>query len=467
MEQRESFGSRLGFLLVSAGCAIGIGNVWRFPYITGQYGGAAFVLLYLFFLVIMGWPVMTMEFAIGRGAQKSAGRSFEVLAARGSRSKWRHYSWFAIIGCYLLMMYYTTVAGWMLNYVFKMAGGSFEGMKAGGSAEIFTAMLESPSQEVIWMLAAVAAGILVVAQGLQNGVEKITKPMMIALFLLMVVLAVRSITLPGAGEGLKFYLVPDFRRALSDAEGHSRLWDVIYAAMGQAFFTLSLGIGALTIFGSYIGKDRALPGESRTVIILDTTVALLAGLIIFPSCFSYDVDVSQGPGLVFVTLPEVFAQMKGGRVWGTLFFIFMCFASLSTVIAVFENIIAMTMDKFEISRKRSVCVNGILIAVLSVPCALGYNVLSFVQPLGAGSTILDFEDFLVSNNLLPLGSLLYVLFCTRKSGWGWDNFLREANAGKGTKFSARFRGYLTYILPLAILVVLIGGYVNKFVLKTG
>lgn len=457
MGKRENFGSRLGFLLVSAGCAIGIGNVWRFPYITGQYGGAAFVVLYLIFLVLMGWPVMTMEFAVGRGAQQSAGKCFETLAPEKDRRKWKFYAIFALVGNYLLMMYYTTVCGWMFNYMFKTAGGRFVGITGDESGEIFNSMLSDPKQMVFWMLLATVIGLFIVAQGLQNGVEKVTKPMMLILFVLMLVLAIRSITLPGGGEGLKFYLVPNF----SQWKGTEFL-EVVFAAMGQAFFTLSLGIGALTIFGSYIGKDKSLPGEARMVIILDTFVALMAGLIIFPSCSAYDVSMTQGSGLIFVTLPKVFAQMTGGRFWGTLFFLFMVFASLSTVIAVFENIIAMNMDAFCWSRKKSVLINGGLLVLLSFPCALGYNVLSFIHPLGGTSTILDFEDFLVSNNILPIGSLIYVLYCTRKNGWGFEHFLGEANTGDGPKFSRSFRGYMTYVLPLGIIAILVGGYLQSF-----
>ena len=457
MESRENFGSRLGFLLVSAGCAIGIGNVWRFPFITGQYGGAAFVILYLIFLVLMGWPVMTMEFAVGRGAKQSAGKCFGTLAPARTKNRWKHFYIFAIAGNYLLMMYYTSVCGWMLNYMFKMASGRFVGMADDESGEIFNQMLADPKQMVFWMLIACLLGLFIVSRGLQNGVEKVTKPMMLVLFVLMLVLAIRSITLPGGGEGLKFYLVPNF----SQWKG-SEFLTVVFAAMGQAFFTLSLGIGALTIFGSYIGKGKSLPGESRMVIILDTFVAIMAGLIIFPACSAYDVSVAQGPGLIFVALPKVFAQMAGGRFWGALFFLFMVFASLSTVIAVFENIIAMNMDAFGWSRKKSALINGILLIVLSFPCALGYNVLSFIQPMGSGSTILDFEDFLVSNNILPIGSLIYVLFCTRKSGWGFDRFLQEANSGEGPKFSRRFHFYMTYILPLGIIAILVGGYIQTF-----
>ncbi len=457
MKERENFSSRLGFLLVSAGSAIGIGNVWRFPYITGQYGGAAFVVLYLFFLVVLGWPIMTMEFGVGRGSGLSAGRGFVKLAPEKTKKKWGASTVFFIIGNYMLMMYYTTVAGWMLNYVYRMAAGEFVDIQEGQAGEIFNQSLSQPGTQIIWMLVAIAIGLLVCSRGLQNGVEKITKPMMIALFLLMGVLAVRSITLPGSGAGLSFYLIPDFSKAIDQG-----LWTVIFAAMGQAFFTLSLGIGSLQIFGSYIGKEKSLPSEAATVIVLDTIVAIMAGLIIFPSCFSYNIEPGQGPGLIFVTLPEVFHNMAGGRVWGTLFFIFMCFASLSTVIAVFENIIAIVMDAFGWDRKKSVVINGILLAVLSLPCPLGFNVLSGIQPMGAGSTILDFEDFIVSNNILPIGCLLYVAFCCTNMGWGIKNYFKEINTGDGIKFSEKLGAYFRFVLPLVILVIFIGGYINTF-----
>ena len=355
------------------------------------------------------------------------------------------------------MMYYTTVAGWMLSYVVKMARGTFAGMDVGGAGQVFSDSLASPSQQIIWMLVVTAIGFLVCARGLQNGVEKITKPMMLVLFALMVVLAVRSVTLEGAADGLAFYLIPNFKRAMEQG-----IWDVIFAAMGQAFFTLSLGIGSIAIFGSYIGKERSLPGESRTVIILDTFVAIMAGLIIFPSCFAYGVTPDAGPQLIFITLPEVFARMAGGRIWGTIFFIFMCFASLSTVIAVFENIIAMIMDAMDWSRGKSVAVNAVLLTLLSIPCPLGYNLLSRIQPLGAGSTILDFEDFIVSNNLLPIGSLVFVLFCCARFGWGFDGFLKEANTGEGAKFGSGLQVYFRWVLPVIILVILVGGYINFF-----
>ena len=454
MNKRENFGSRLGFLLVSAGCAIGIGNVWRFPFIAGEYGGAIFVMFYLFFLLILGWPVITMELAVGRGSGMSTGRCFEKLKPG---SKWQYFRHFSIAGNYLLMMYYTTVTGWMLNYTWKMISGTFSGMQPGTASHFFDDMLASPLQLMVGMFVAIIIGFGVCARGLQNGVEKVTKPMMVTLFLLMAILAVHSVMLPGGSEGLRFYLLPDIARTAK-----AGLPAVIYAAMGQAFFTLSVGMGSITIFGSYIGKDRKITAEGGTIIILDTAVALMSGLIIFPCCSAFNIEVDQGPGLVFVTLPEVFARMGGGRIWGTFFFIFMSFASLSTVIAVFENIIAITMDAYNWNRKKAVRLNAILLTLLSIPCPLGYNLLSFIQPLGKGSTILDLEDFLVSNNLLPIGSFLYVIFCCTHYGWGADNFLKEVNTGSGrTFFTSKAVPYMKYVLPTIILFILIGGYVLK------
>lgn len=455
MEKREKFSSRLGFILISAGCAIGLGNVWRFPYISGQYGGAAFVLMYLVFLVIMGLPIMTMEFAVGRASRKSVARSFHVLEKKGQ--KWHLASWIGIAGNYLLMMFYTSVCGWMLYYVYKMASGGFVGLSAEGVKGAFDAMLASPSIQMLWMTISVLLGFGVCSGGLQKGVERITKPMMLCLLGIMAVLAVRAVTLPGASEGLRFYLIPDFGRMARNGIG-----DAIYAAMGQSFFTLSLGIGSMAIFGSYIDKKRALAGECVNICVLDTFVALTAGLIIFPACFAFGVDPGQGPGLVFVTIPNIFNQMAGGRFWGTLFFIFMSFAALSTVIAVFENIISFGMDKWNWSRKKSVVVNLALVFVMSIPCALGFNLWSGVAPFGAGSTIQDLEDFIVSNNLLPIGSLVYLLFCTRKAGWGWDNFLAEANTGSGLRFPKAMRLYVRCVLPVIIIVVFVLGYWDKF-----
>lgn len=457
MEQREKFASRLGFLLISAGCAIGLGNVWRFPYITGKYGGAAFVLLYLVFLVVLGLPVMVMEFAVGRASQKSCAKSFGLLEPAGS--KWHWAKWVGFGGCYLLMMFYTTVGGWMLSYVVKSAAGAFSGLSSAEVGGVFSRMLASPSELVGWMLAAVLLGFLVCSMGLQKGVERVTKIMMSCLFVIMLVLCVRSVTLPGAGEGLRFYLVPDFGKMFE--HGLAGFGEVVYAAMGQAFFTLSLGISAMAIFGSYIGKDRSLTGEAVNIAVLDTVVALLAGLIIFPACFAFGVDPGEGPSLVFVTLPSVFNQMWGGRLWGALFFLFLSFAALSTIIAVFENLISFTMDQWGLSRSRAVAANGLAVALLSLPCALGFNVWSGFAVPGIGD-IQSLEDFIVSNNLLPLGSLVYLLFCVSKRGWKWENFLAEADTGKGLKFPRWAKGYLTWGLPVLILVIFVMGYVPKF-----
>lgn len=453
--EREKFGSRLGFILISAGCAIGLGNVWRFPYITGKYGGAAFVLLYLFFLVILGLPIMVMEFAVGRGSQKSAALSFDVLEPRGT--KWHWYKWGAMAGNYLLMMFYTTIGGWMLLYFLKMAAGRFEGLDTGQVGVAFAELTGQPWLMAGFMILIVIIAFGICAKGLKNGVEKITKGMMLCLLLLMIVLAVRSALLPGGEKGLRFYLSPDFGKLFEAGAG-----EVIYAAMGQAFFTLSLGIGALAIFGSYIGKERALIGEAVSVTVLDTLVALMAGLIIFPACFAYGVQPDSGPSLIFITLPNVFNAMAGGRVWGTLFFLFMSFAALSTIIAVFENIISFAMDLTGCSRKKAVIYNLIAIILLSMPCILGFNLWSGFAPLGEGSNILDLEDFIVSNNLLPLGSLVYLLFCTSKYGWGYEKFLSEANSGKGMKFPVWIRAYVKYILPLIVIGIFVMGYYTKF-----
>ena len=454
--QREKFGSRLGFILISAGCAIGLGNVWRFPYITGKYGGAAFVLIYLVFLVLLGLPIMVMEFAVGRASQASVAMSFDRLEPLGT--KWHWYKWFGMAGNYLLMMFYTTIGGWILLYVFKMAGGEFEGKNADEIAGVFGNLMEKPGLMTICMIVVVAACFGIVCMGLQKGVEKITKKMMLLLLALMVILAIRSATLPGAGEGIRFYLLPDFKKA-----AESGMKEVIFAAMGQSFFTLSLGIGAIAIFGSYIDKKRRLTGEAVFVTILDTCVALIAGMIIFPACFAFGVQPDSGPSLVFITLPNIFNSMSGGRIWGTLFFLCMLFAAASTIIAVFENIIAFAMDLTNCSRAKAVVVNLIAIVILSLPCVLGFNVLSGFQPLGAGSNVLDLEDFIVSNNLLPLGSLVYLLFCTSRYGWGWKKFCEEANAGEGIKFPKWTRIYVSYILPLIVLFIFVQGYWSKFV----
>ena len=455
MNNRERFSSRLGFILISAGCAVGLGNVWRFPYITGQYGGAAFVLVYLIFLVLLGLPIMVMEFSVGRASQKSAARSFHVLEPAGT--KWHLQGYACMAGNYLLMMFYTTVGGWMAAYIFKTLTGEFKGLDSDGVAAVFNDMLARPGYMTFWMVLVVLLSFFICSLGLQKGVERITKAMMSCLFLILLILCIRSVTLPGASEGLRFYLIPDFTRFTENGVGNT-----IFAAMGQAFFTLSLGIGAMAIFGSYIGKDHTLTGETINICLLDTLVAFLAGLIIFPSCFAFGVDPGQGPGLVFITLPNIFNQMVGGRIFGVLFFVFMTFAAQSTIIAVFENIISFSMDLFGTSRKKTVLINGIAIILLSLPCVFGFNIWSGFQPMGAGSTIQDLEDFIVSNNLLPLGSMVYLLFCTSRYGWGWKYFLAEADTGKGVKFPAWARVYVSYILPLIVLFIFIMGYYQKF-----
>ena len=451
MEKREKFSSRLGFILISAGCAIGLGNVWRFPYITGQYGGGAFVLIYLFFLLTLGLPIMVVEFAIGRASQKSVGRAYEVLEPKGS--KWHIHKYFAIAGNYLLMMFYTTVGGWMLAYFVKMAKGEFVGTSAEQVAEIFGTLTTNRNEMIFWMLVISILGLLVCSMGLQKGVEKITKVMMVSLLLIMFLLVARSVTLPNAMEGLEFYLKPDFGKMKEAGIGTT-----VFAAMGKSFFTLSLGIGALAIFGSYIDKERTLAGEAVSVTILDTFVATTAGLIIFPACFAFGINPGEGPGLVFVTLPNVFNEMTGGRIWGTLFFLFMTFAAFSTIIAVFQNIIACFQDMFGWSLKKSLLINGVALIILGLPCVLGMT--DWASFTIGGKNIMDMEDFLVSNNLLPLGSLVFLLFCVTRYGWGWDNFIKEANAGKGLKFPGGkvMRFYLSCILPLIVLFIFVQGY---------
>lgn len=450
--QRESLGSRLGFILISAGCAIGIGNVWKFPYLCGQSGGGLFVLVYLFFLIILGLPTMTMEFAMGRASRKSPVRMYQELEPKGS--KWHLHGILCMIGNYLLMMYYSTVAGWMLQYFFRTAAGSFENLDADQVAGAFTGGLASPLIQVGCMAIVVALGFFVNSQGLQNGLEKVTKVMMLALLVIMVILAVNSIFLPGAGEGLKFYLLPSLKRAKEVG-----IFQVIASAMNQAFFTLSIGIGSMAIFGSYIGRDQALLGESVNVVILDTFVAICSGLIIFPACFAYGVQPDSGPSLIFITLPNIFNHMALGRLWGSLFFVFMTFAAFSTVLAVFENIMAMCMDQFGWTRKQSGLYNAIAMTILSLPCALGFNVWSFIQPLGEGSSVLDFEDLIVSNYILPIGAFIFVLFCTTRYGWGWDNFVKEADEGNGLKVQKWMRPYMTFILPLIVILVFILGVI--------
>lgn len=453
--EREKFSSRLGFILISAGCAIGLGNVWRFPYIVGKYGGALFVLIYLVFLIILGAPIMTMEFAVGRASQKSCVKAFETILP--AKKNWRFIGYFQAAGNYMLMMFYTTVGGWMLSYFVKMLNGDFIGVQSPGVANIFNQSLQDPFLQIFWMIVVVALGFGICSLGLQNGVEKITKVMMSSLFVIILVLVIRAVTLPGGEEGLLFYLVPDF----SSIQKYGLL-EVIFAAMGQAFFTLSLGIGAIAIFGSYIDKKRRLLGETISVCTLDTVVAIMSGLIIFPACFAFGVNPESGPGLVFITLPSIFNEMWMGQLWGCLFFVFMSFAALSTIIAVFENIISFGMDLFHWSRKKAVVINLVLIFVLSLPCALGFNVLNGIQPFGLGTTIQDLEDFLVTYNFLPLGSLAYLIFCTSRYGWGFDNFLDEANSGSGIKFPKWTKLYLKYVLPCIILFIFIQGYWTFF-----
>jgi len=453
MEQREKLGSRLGFILLSAGCAIGIGNVWKFPYITGQYGGGAFVVLYLFFLIAMGVPMVTVEFAIGRASRRSPLMACQVLEKPGQ--KWHLHGWMAMAGNYLLMMFYTTVAGWMLHYFYLTAAGAFAGASTAETEAVFGEMLASPGVMTFWMVLVVVIGFFICSTGVQNGVEKVTKVMMLALLALIAVLAVHSVLLEGGGEGLRFYLVPDIQRMRDIGLG-----TVAVAAMNQSFFTLSLGIGAMAIFGSYIGKEHALCGEAVRVAALDTFVAFVSGLIIFPACSAFGVDAGSGPRLIFITLPNIFSHMAGGRLWGSLFFLFMSFAAFSTVLAVFENILACCMDLTGCSRRKASAVNVVLMILLSLPCVLGFNVLSGVEIFGGN--IMDLEDFLVSNILLPLGSLLYLLFCVSRRGWGWNSFIQEANTGRGLRISNGLRFYMTYILPCVILLIFLLGMWDKF-----
>ena len=450
--KRESFKSRLGFILVSAGCAIGIGNVWRFPYVAGQNGGGIFVLFYLIFLVAMGLPVLTMELAVGRASRKSAVLGYKALEK--PKSRWHIHGWVAMFGCYMLMMYYTTVSGWMVAYFFKFLKGDFRsGITADDTAAAFSGLLADPGQMAFWMVVTVVLGFFVCSRGLQNGLEKISKFMMSALLILIVVLAVHSFTLPCAGKGIEFYLIPNL-----DTVSDVGIKNVITAAMNQAFFTLSLGVAAMEIFGSYMGKEHTLAGEGAKICALDTFVAIMSGLIIFPACFSYGVEVGAGPSLIFITLPNVFVNMTGGRVWGCLFFIFMTFASFSTVIAVFENIMSFAIDMFGWSRNKAALVNGVIILIASLPCVFGYNIWSDLNLIG-GRDVLDSEDFIVSNLLLPIGSLVYLLFCVTKWGWGFEKYLDEANTGKGLHISKKLKPYFQFILPLLILFILIQGLV--------
>lgn len=455
LKERETFGSRLGFILVSAGCAVGLGNVWKFPYMTGKYGGAAFILIYLVFLVLLGLPILVSEFAVGRSSRLSTARAFHKLEPEGSN--FHKYSYMGMIGNYMLMMFYTMVAGWMMYYGYVMATGKLSGASSDEVSGFFSNLMTSTGTMTGWMIVAVLLAFGVCSLGLQNGIERITKVMMICLLALIVVLAVHSVTLDGAMEGVKFYLVPNL-----DNIRAAGLGNVIFGALSQAFFTLSIGIGAMEIFGSYMGKECTLAGESINILILDTFVALMAGLIIIPACFAFNVEPGAGPGLVFITLPNVFNQMAGGRLWGALFFLFMSFASLSTVIAVFENIISYSMDRKGWSRGKAVIVNMVAMILLSLPAVFGFNILSGIQPLGAGTNIMDLEDFIVSNNILPLGSVVFVMFCVSKYGWGWKRFIKEADTGEGLKFPANVQKYMLYVIPAIVVVIYLKGYYDMF-----
>lgn len=452
MKEREQFKSRIGFILLSAGCAIGIGNVWRFPYVVGENGGGIFVLFYLFFLLLIGVPILSMEFSVGRASKKSVVKSFQALEK--TNQKWHLHGYMSLVGNICLMIFYTTVAGWMLKYFYNFLTGQFNGLTTADVRNVFSQVLASPSINVFWMIIVVAIGMFVCSKGLQNGVERITKVMMTGLLGLIVLLAIHGLLLDGGMAGVKFYLYPDFQKI-----SEIGLMKVIVSAMNQAFFTLSIGIGSMAIFGSYLNKDQTLLKEATNVAMLDTFVAVVAGLIIFPACFSFGINPDSGPSLIFITLPNVFVSMTGGQIWGALFFLFMSFASLSTVIAVFENIIACTMELLNIERKKAVIINFVLITLLSLPCALGFNVLSNIQPLGAGSTILDLEDFIVSQLLLPLGSLVYLLFCTSKYGWGFENYQKEANIGQGMKVPHWMKFYVTIILPIVVIFVFVNGII--------
>ncbi len=454
--KREKFNSRLGFILVSAGCAIGIGNVWKFPYMCGEFGGAAFILIYLIFLLILGIPVLVCEFAVGRAGRKGVAAAFEVLEPEGSR--WHKSKWIGIIGSYLLMMFYTTVGGWMLYYCYRSVLGEFAGASAEEIAGSFASMLGDAPVMVFWTVLITVLGFAVCYFGIQGGIEKVSKIMMTALLIIMVVLAFHSVFMDGAGAGVRFYLIPDFQKIKEIGFGN-----VIFGAMSQAFFTLSIGIGAMLIFGSYMDRERSLAGEAVNITALDTFVALMAGFIIIPACFSFGIEPGAGPSLIFITIPNIFAQMPGGQIWSALFFLFLTFAAFSTLVAVFENIISFDMDMLGWSRDKSVLVSIILISVLSMPCVLGFNLWSGFAPFGEGTNIMDLEDFIVSNNLLPLGSLGYVLFCTKKNGWGWKNFIHEANTGKGILFPKGLHLYMAYGLPLIIVIIYLKGYYDKFV----
>lgn len=455
MNNRERFGSRLGFILVSAGCAVGLGNVWKFPYMAGQYGGAAFILIYFLFLILMGMPIMLCEFSVGRASQKSIATSYEALEPEGS--KWHNLKWLGVAGNYLLVMFYSMVGGWMVSYCVKMIKGDFVNASPEVVKNGFDQMLASAPEMIFWTLFVIIVSFAVCGIGMQKGVEKVSKFMMICLFALMIVLVTRSVSLEGAKEGVKFFLIPDFGKMMENGIGN-----VVFGAMSQSFFTLSVGMGGMAIFGSYLDRSRSLTGESIHIVILDTLVALMAGLIVIPACFAFGVEPGAGPGLVFITLPNIFTQMAGGRLWGALFFLFLSFAAFTTVIGVFENIVSFAVDLAGWSRKKAVIVNGFALSILSLPCILGFNVWSAFQPLGPGTNIMDLEDFLVSNNLLPLGALVYLLFCTRKNGWGWKKFMEEANTGDGLKFPEKMKFFMSFIIPWLLVIVYLKGYYDMF-----
>lgn len=453
--EREKLGSRLGFILLSAGCAIGMGNVWKFPYMVGQYGGAIFVLFYFAFLILLGLPIMVIEFAMGRASQKSPVKMYQELEPKGT--KWHIQGYVSYAANWLLMMFYTAVTGWMVYYCVNHATGKFVGMDADTIGNVFGELTNDAGTMTIYSLVVIVLGFGIISFGVQKGLEKVTKVMMIALLALLLFLAAYSCTLEGGTEGIKFYLLPSIDNFVKAGTS-----EVVVGAMNQAFFTLSLGIGSMAIFGSYIGKERSLMGESISIIALDTFVAIVSGLIIFPSCASFGVDAGAGPSLIFITLPNIFANMQGGRIIGTLFFIFMSFAALSTILAVYENILAMTMELFKMSRKKAALICGIAMFILTMPCILGFNKWSGFQPLGEGTGVMDLEDFLVSNIALPLGSLCYVCFAISKMGWGWDNFIKEANTGEGIKFPRRIKPYLMFAIPIIIIATFIIGLVTVF-----
>ena len=449
--KREHFSSRLGFILITAACSIGLGNIWRFPYVTGKYGGASFVIFYLFFLVILGLPIVVMEFAVGRASQRSTALSFNILEPNGT--KWHWFKYITIIGNYLLMMFYTVISGWLLYYFGEMVKGRFQGLTSSEVANVFSGLLGNPTAMIVCSFVIIFVSFGICTIGLQKGVERVTKIMMSLLFCLLIVLAVRSVLLPNAEIGLRYYLYPDFGTIQKIG-----VPECIFAAMGQAFFTLSIGIGTLSVFGSRIDKSHSLTSNALYMGVLDTVVALLAGLIIFPACFSFGVEPDSGPNLLFITLPNIFNAMSNGRLWGSLFFLFMVFAAITTVIAVIENIVTYGMDLTGCSRKKSASVNLVLLLLLSLPCVFGFNIWKSFEPLGRGTSILDLEDFILSNNLLPLGSLVFLLFCTRRYGWGRDNFHKETAIGKGLPYPGFARKYISFILPVIVLIIFISGY---------